>query len=504
MKKALFTLWFMSTMAMSSFAQAPNAFKYQAVVRDAVGAILTNQSVGMRFTILQGSASGTAVYTETHTPTSNSYGLVNMEIGTGTTVDDFSTIDWSMGPYFIETAIDVSGGTSYTVMGTSQLISVPYALHANTADNVTNDQVDDADADPSNELQIISFSNDTLYLSNGGQVFLGNYGIDLVDDADNDPTNEIETWLTLGGIPTDIADGDDINDADADPSNEIQDISLAGSNLSISSGSTIDLSVIDTDTQLTEATVDAYVANNGYITSPDDADADPVNEIQTLSLAGSDLSISGGNTVPLPVDGDWTVSGTDMYSTVSGNVGIGTTTPSEKLDVVGTATIDTINVNSQYTLPSLDGATGDMLVTDGAGNVSWKGSGVSVSQNDVSSYSFIPTNVWTQFANLSYTFTLANDADVLIAYNHSSFANGAAGFIVTRVLIDGVEYPAFRQTAKMETGVDQYPGASATSIVPLTAGAHTVVVQYRTGVDGINNPLVGDWMTRNLTIKELR
>ncbi len=134
-KKLILSLVAIATISLSSLGQAPEGFKYQAVVRDAGNLILNNQAVGMRMTIQQGSIGGTAVYTETFIPTSNAYGLVNIEIGSGNTTDDFSTIDWSAGPYFIETAIDVTGGTSYTVMGTSQLMSVPYALYAKTSGN---------------------------------------------------------------------------------------------------------------------------------------------------------------------------------------------------------------------------------------------------------------------------------------------------------------------------------------------------------------------------------
>ena len=136
MKTALLTLIALA-ISLTSFGQAPEAFKYQAVVRDAGGVILTNQAVGYKLTILQGSTSGTAVYSETFNPTTNGYGLVNLEIGTGTTTDDFTIIDWANGPFFMETAADVSGGTSYTVMGTSQLMSVPYALYAKTSGSST-------------------------------------------------------------------------------------------------------------------------------------------------------------------------------------------------------------------------------------------------------------------------------------------------------------------------------------------------------------------------------
>ena len=196
MKKVLFSIVIFKTILLSSFGQAPESFSYQAVARNS-GMIVTNQTLGFRVKILQGSPSGPSIYTEYFTPTTNAYGLVTLQIGTGATSDDFSAINWGNSSFFIETSIDFSGGFSYVVMGTSQLLSVPYALHSKTAENYINDLVDDADSDPNNEIQAISFVNDTLYLSNGGQVYLGEYNIDLVDDADSDPSNEIE--LPLGG-----------------------------------------------------------------------------------------------------------------------------------------------------------------------------------------------------------------------------------------------------------------------------------------------------------------
>ena len=288
MKKILLSLVAAATISLSAFGQAPEGFKYQAVVRDAGGLILNNQAVGMRLTVQQGSVGGTPVYTETFSTTTNAYGLVNLEIGTGTTTDDFATIDWSNGPYFMETAVDFLGGMTWVVMGTSQLMSVPYALHSKTAENVTNDLVDDADADPTNELQdwsnlpgipaeladgtddvddadadptneiqIISISNDTIYLTSGGFALIPQAGFvdwnniinipaefqdgDDVDDADNDPANELQDWSTLPGIPAELSDGDDVDDADADPLNELQSLTISGQDLSISNGNTITL-----------------------------------------------------------------------------------------------------------------------------------------------------------------------------------------------------------------------------------------------------------------------
>jgi hypothetical protein len=118
-------------LTLSSFAQAPEKMSYQAVIRDASNALVTNQQVGMQISILQGS---TAVYEETQTPTSNSNGLVSLEIGTGTVISgSFTAIDWSAGTYFIKTETDLAGVTNYTITGESQLLSVPYALYANTS-----------------------------------------------------------------------------------------------------------------------------------------------------------------------------------------------------------------------------------------------------------------------------------------------------------------------------------------------------------------------------------
>ncbi|MEX1191243.1 MAG: DUF1566 domain-containing protein [Brumimicrobium sp.] len=134
----IFTICAALLMTASVFAQAPEKMSYQAVVRDGSNNLVSSTAVGMRIQILQGSEFGAAVYVETQTPTSNANGLVSLEIGTGTVVSGtFATIDWANGPYFIKTETDLTGGTSYTITGTSQLLSVPYALHAKTAETVT-------------------------------------------------------------------------------------------------------------------------------------------------------------------------------------------------------------------------------------------------------------------------------------------------------------------------------------------------------------------------------
>ena len=128
--KRNYTLLLLLLATVSILAQAPEKMSYQAVLRDASNTLLTNQEVGMQIRILK---ARTAVYIETQTATTNINGLVSIVIGAGTSSDDFSAIDWSAGPYFIKTETDPSGGSSYTIIGTSQIMSVPFALYAKTS-----------------------------------------------------------------------------------------------------------------------------------------------------------------------------------------------------------------------------------------------------------------------------------------------------------------------------------------------------------------------------------
>lgn len=131
MNKRIVNTAIMLLIAMNMFAQAPQKMSYQAVIRNASNALVVNQNIGMQISILQGSPNGTVAYAETQTPMTNTNGLVSVEIGTGTVVSgDFTLIDWAAGPYFVKTETDPTGGTNYTITGTTQLLSVPYALYA--------------------------------------------------------------------------------------------------------------------------------------------------------------------------------------------------------------------------------------------------------------------------------------------------------------------------------------------------------------------------------------
>ncbi len=133
--KKFFTLFFAVLVTAVGLTQAPQKMSYQAVVRDGGGALVQSHAVGIRIQILQASEIGSAVYVETHSTSTNANGLVTLEIGSGSIIlGTFTGIDWSSGPYFLKTEIDVTGGTSYSITGVSQILSVPYALYAKTAE----------------------------------------------------------------------------------------------------------------------------------------------------------------------------------------------------------------------------------------------------------------------------------------------------------------------------------------------------------------------------------
>ncbi len=138
--KRLFTFITIILITISVFAQSPQKLSYQAVIRNSDDALVANTEIGMQISIIQGSTFGASVYVETQTPTTNANGLVSIEIGSddATVVHgSLSELDWADGPYFIKTETDPAGGTNYSISGISQLLSVPFALYAKTAETVT-------------------------------------------------------------------------------------------------------------------------------------------------------------------------------------------------------------------------------------------------------------------------------------------------------------------------------------------------------------------------------
>ena len=164
--KKIVTLIITVLCAATLFAQAPEKFSYQAVVRNASNALVTNAPVSVRVSILQGSANGSAVYVETLTATTNANGLLTIEIGGGTVQQGvFADIDWANGPFFLETETDPNGGSDYSVTSTQQLLSVPYALYAKEAGNGFSGDYNDLTNRPQIPQSVSELANDANYIT---------------------------------------------------------------------------------------------------------------------------------------------------------------------------------------------------------------------------------------------------------------------------------------------------------------------------------------------------
>ncbi|MDP2721902.1 MAG: hypothetical protein Q8O72_04015 [Bacteroidales bacterium] len=136
--KKISTLLGILIITLNVLAQAPEKMSYQFIVRNNNGILVTTNTVSVRISILQSTPNGIAVYAEKHLTTTSINGLANLEIGGGTPINGtFSAIDWASGPYFLKTETDPEGGSNYSISGTSQLLSVPYALYAKTAESIS-------------------------------------------------------------------------------------------------------------------------------------------------------------------------------------------------------------------------------------------------------------------------------------------------------------------------------------------------------------------------------
>ena len=354
-----------------SFSQTPEAFKYQSVVRNNLGLPLINQAVNFRITVLKGGISGLEVYGETHLTSTNEFGLVSLEIGVGTPVaGQFSNINWADGPYFLKTELDINAGNNFQEMGTIQLLSVPFALHAKTAESLTTNIIE---TDP-----IFSQSPSSGILN-----------------------SNITNWNSAYSWGNHATAGYLTSETDGSITNELQSLSIIGNNLSISNGNTIALpttSITETDPIWNTASLNYYTKLNmqtsgasqlhfnnlinkpttlmcygiadaintshpangitstnitnwnsaynwgnhataGYLTT--EADGSITNELQTLSIVGNSLSISNGNTITLPTGSSdtWTINGNNIYNSNSGFVGIGTITPTATLNIASLTSI---------------------------------------------------------------------------------------------------------------------------------------------------------------------
>jgi len=228
------------------FAQVPEKMSYQAVVRDAAGKLVINSKVAMQISILQWSATGTLVYVESHSPETNANGLVSIEIGDGNvTTGSFSGIDWSDGPFFILTEVDPEGGNNYTISGTKQILSVPFALHARTAEKVNFTEEDPLfESSAASTISITDIDNwntevpdetDPVYSNSASSSIseddISGWNAKLDMEIDGSLTNEIQTISKSGNMVT-LSDGggsftDSVNTYYGESGIEVNDLAIS-------------------------------------------------------------------------------------------------------------------------------------------------------------------------------------------------------------------------------------------------------------------------------------
>lgn len=273
MKKIISIALFLFTVVFLNGQHVPLGINYQAIARDNAGNELKNANLTVRISIISENSAGNIVYSETHSVTTDLFGLFKLVIGQGSyhsgSVNDFGSINWGESSHFLK--VEVNFGDGFISMGTMPFLAVPYALYAANAGETGGEE--DLDKDPENELQYLSSDGSSISISNGNTI----------------PLSDI------------------VNDADADPENEIQDLKLEDQNLRLTNNSDptiIDLSPYLDNTDNQELSVNDET-NTLSISKGNSVqiDTDSGNELQELSLSGYDLSLSrNGGTVNIKPD----------------------------------------------------------------------------------------------------------------------------------------------------------------------------------------------------------
>ena len=394
------------------YSQSPEKFTYQSIVRSSNGAILQSADVGIRLSVLKSSSIGNSVYSEEHSAKTNKNGIITLIIGDGTTFDDFSSIDWSTGTYYLKIEVDPLGGNDYLIESTSQLLSVPYALYSGTSGTSINklklkgeNYLSLSDNELSaNKVDLSSNIKGTLSINSGGTGATDAAGARTalgVDAAGTDNSTAVslatvtDNYLTITGqevtastVPLSLG-GTGATDAAGARTALGVDAAGTDNSTAVSLATVTDNYLTITGQEVTAGTVPLTLGGTG---ATDASGARTALGLGTIAVQGSDaVNIDGG-----AIDGTTigtTTPSTGTFSTVSSGTiqSIGDTDITLKTGnaVTGTITITdgtngNINISpngtgqvviDNLTFPSADGANGEVLKTDGSGNLSWTSAG---------------------------------------------------------------------------------------------------------------------------------
>ena len=441
---------FLSTLALLSlcnfiFSQAPQLINYQAIAHDNNGDPITNKNITVRIGIISNAINGSLEWEEDHALTTNDYGLFSLKIGNGTSTNSgnqnsFANISWKNQIHFLNVQVDE--GLGFEDLGTQQLVSVPYALFAKEAESVSN---------PTTSNLIDNQNGTFTYFNEIGLMTTFNANI---DDADANPANELISSASLNNTSIEILEGTVTHSIDLNPLlGAINDSDWVIDNNNIYSAVSGNVGI-----GTTNPTVPLQIDYTGQVGLQVNGNNSSWNSIYMNGNTTSGgigygylrNSVFRGGTY-LNSSDDWNLRLWDGSATVSriyvkhsnGNTGICNTNPSEKLHISnGSIRID--DGSNPYTLPFSDGIANQFLTTDGSGNLSWQtianDGDWSISGNDLNSSvtgnvgigpisgspGFLTNNAKALTIATTDTYT-ATDPATLELVGSSTSANGISG-----------------------------------------------------------------------------
>ncbi|MBQ4820614.1 hypothetical protein [Aquimarina sp. MMG016] len=322
-------------MMLSGLFGFSQSFNYQAVVRDAAGDPVSNQSIGVQVQILEGAAPDTVVYTETHTVTSTAQGVISLSVGAGTTSDMFNAINWSQQNQWIGIAVDVTGGTTYASIGASKLQQVPYALYAASSGDQALSTTNNVTSNAPGETTTDDFVFGSSQLDNNTNTFDDDYRFffDKGQGAFRAGTARGDQWDASKVGFASIALGFD-NEASGGRS-----IALGSNNVDSGIGS------ITIGNDLINAQSNQITIGSGNTIDPSASAG--IGATSRIFVIGNGNDISRSDALVMLKNGSTTLNG--------------------QLTIDG----DNVGVGAAYTLPAQDGTANQVMSTDGSGNVSW-------------------------------------------------------------------------------------------------------------------------------------
>lgn len=407
--------------SLNSNAQVVSGMTYQAVIRYSSNTLVSNALVGVKISIIETSATGTVVYSERHTPTTNANGLATFVIGTGTVLlGDFFAINWTNGLHFIKTETDPTGGTNYTITNTSQLNTVPYSQFAENS--LYASYSGDSWKKTGNVVDVttdfIGSTNDVDVVFKRASNRSGRIGISSTSFGNG--------ALGLGSYTT---SNSAFGSFSLSLNTGLGNVGVGYEALYLNTNGNLNTAVGASALRGNTGNNNTAIGNSSLqIATGDQNTAIGWGSLGNLTTGGGNIAIGKLTNVPSPTTNNQlsignVIYGTNMGDTTTGTIGIGVPVPTEKLEVAG----KTKTINLQVT----NGAgVNKVLTSDATGNATWQNTNKNTGFNVRASNQTIPT------ASTKVDFSI-EDTDDSYSFNNvlNQFVVPSNGFYHFSVLI---------------------------------------------------------------------